>query len=89
MKKEYVKPEIKIIDLGNLELLKKIKREITLTCKGLRLSKKISCRELSKIFNLEESAISEIERGKRNLTIDMLFKYCDFFNVSSNYILGF
>ena len=57
--------------------------------KDLRKEKKLSCRELSKKFDLEESSISEIERGKRNLTLSNLIKYCKFFKVSSDYILGF
>ena len=79
----------KIINFENLEITKERKRQICLICKNLRLEKGISTRELSRIFNLEESAISEIERGKRNLTINMLIKYCSYFHVTANYILGF
>jgi len=56
--------------------------------KKLRQEKKLSARQLSKIFEMEESTISEIERGKRNLTIETLKKYCDFFQQPSDYILG-
>ena len=56
--------------------------------KKLRQEKKLSARQLSKIFEMEESTISEIERGKRNLTIETLKKYCNFFQQPSDYILG-
>lgn len=62
--------------------------ETRILLKKLRLQKKISTRELSRIFDMEESAISEIERGKRNLTIFTLLKYCNFFKVSADWLLG-
>ncbi len=55
--------------------------------KEIRLNKNISTRELSRIFDVEETSVSQIERGKKNLTIKMLKKYCVFFNVSSDRIL--
>ena len=56
--------------------------------KKIREEKGISARQLSFIFNIEESAISEIERGKRNLTVEMLKKYCKYFNESADKILN-
>ena len=56
--------------------------------KKLRKEKNISTRELSRIFDVEETSVSQIERGKKNLTIDMLKKYCEFFNESADIILN-
>ena len=56
--------------------------------KEIRLEKGISARQLSSIFNAEESAVSQIERGKRNLTVKMLKKYCEYFDVSADKILN-
>lgn len=55
--------------------------------KRLRKDKKITANQLSKIFEMEESTISEIERGKRNLTINLLKKYCEYFQQPADYIL--
>lgn len=56
--------------------------------KKIRIKKGISARHLSIMFDIEESAISEIERGKRSLTIKMLKKYCEYFNESADAILN-
>ena len=40
--------------------------------KKLRKEKGLSARQLSEIFNLEESAISEIERGKKTPSLKRL-----------------
>ncbi len=54
----------------------------------LRLEKRLTLRELSEILNISYSNIAMIERGERNLTSDTLVIFSDFFNVSTDYLLG-
>ena len=53
----------------------------------LREDKKLTQSQLAKIFNCNQITISQYERGTRALSIEMLVKYADFFNVSTDYIL--
>ena len=55
--------------------------------KELREDKKMTQAELGKVFNCNQITISQYERGTRALSIEMLIKYADFFNVSTDYIL--
>lgn len=56
--------------------------------KELRIEKRITLRELADKLNMSYSNIAMIERGERNYTSDSLKSFCDFFNVSSDYLLG-
>lgn len=55
----------------------------------LRKEKGLTLRELADKLHLAFSNIAMIERGERNFTSDSLKLFCDFFNVSSDYLLGF
>lgn len=55
--------------------------------KELREENKLTQSELGKIFNCNQITISQYERGTRALSIEMLIKYADYFNVSTDYIL--
>lgn len=54
----------------------------------LRVEKGISQTELAKEFDCNKQYISLIESGDRDLSITMLERYADFFNVSTDYLLG-
>ena len=54
----------------------------------LREDRHLTQANLGKIFNCNQITISQYERGTRSLSIEMLVKYADFFNVSTDYILG-
>lgn len=54
----------------------------------LRSEKRISLRELSDKVMISHSALSNVENGKRNLTDIDIKVLTDFFNVSSDYLLG-
>ena len=56
--------------------------------RGLREDKDLTQSELGKIFNVNQIAISQYERGTRALSIEMLVLYAKFFNVSADYIIG-
>lgn len=54
----------------------------------LRVEKGISQTELAKELDCNKQYISLIEKGDRDLSITMLERYADFFNVSTDYLLG-
>lgn len=44
---------------------------------------------IAKILNITRQQYQLYESGKRKLPIDLLAELCKFYNVSSDYILGF
>lgn len=56
--------------------------------KTLREEKGLTIKELSQKINCNEKTISFYENGERELSIGTLQKYADFFNVSTDYLLG-
>lgn len=56
--------------------------------KGLREDKDLNQSQLSKIFNISQQTLSQYETKRRTLPIEILKKYAEFFNVSTDYILG-
>ena len=54
----------------------------------LREEKGISQTERAKELECNKQYISKIENGERGLSLAMLEKYADFFNVSTDYLLG-
>ena len=70
---------------------KKIREDFEFTEKGYRLTTK----NLAEIFKakgystLTDNAIRKIETGKRNVSEYELHGYCEVFNTTSDYLLGF
>lgn len=60
-------------------------------CKELRedMIPKTNQSQLGKIFNMSQKKISRLETGKSQITPDEIEIYCRYFNVSSDYLLGF
>lgn len=56
--------------------------------KALRTAKKISQKEFGKRFGLAESTIGMYERDERRPDFELLNKFADFFEVSTDYLLG-
>lgn len=54
----------------------------------LRIENKLSPGEVSDIVDKSESHIMQLERGSRNLTVEMLCKFADVYNTDPNTILG-
>ncbi|BBW96529.1 helix-turn-helix domain-containing protein [Geobacillus icigianus] len=48
----------------------------------LRQLHNISANKLSKELNIDPSTINKIEKGTAKPSIDLLFKICDYFNIS-------
>lgn len=56
--------------------------------KNLRVSKKLSQRELANLLKVAPNTLSQWERGVRNPDPSTLKEIADFFNVSLDYLLG-
>lgn len=54
----------------------------------LRNEKGLSQTELANKLNCNKQLISKLESGERSLSMTMLKAYADFFNVSTDYLLG-
>lgn len=54
----------------------------------LRKERNMSQKEFSKIFNVAQNTISQWEQGKRNMDTEILLKLADFFQVTTDYLLG-
>lgn len=54
----------------------------------LRLEKHLSLRDLADKVHISFSALSLAENEKRNLTDSDIEIFCNFYNVSSDYLLG-
>ena len=56
--------------------------------KELRREKNITMKHLGEIIGVSESAVSQYENGKRQPDQTILIKIADYFNVSTDYLLG-
>lgn len=56
--------------------------------KTLRAKKGITAFELSEALDCSISHISQIEQGRRKMSVELLCKLTDFFNTDANSILG-
>lgn len=54
----------------------------------LRIKNNLTSRELSKVLNISESSISLYENGKRKPRIELIIKIADYFNVTTDFLLG-
>lgn len=54
----------------------------------LRRDKKLSQKELASIFHLAASTISSYEMGVHSPHVEQLANFADFFNVTTDYLLG-
>ena len=71
---------------GNRMKYDKIETGVNL--RQLRIENKLSPGEVSDIVDKSESHIMQLERGSRNLTVEMLCKFADVYNTDPNTILG-
>ena len=56
--------------------------------KNERISKGYTQKRVAEVLGVTYNAISQYESGIREPNIDFLIKICDFFDVSSDYLLG-
>lgn len=55
----------------------------------LRKKKDLTLDEVGKQVFLSRSVVGRLESGKMTLTEDYIKKFCQFYNVSSDYLLGY
>ena len=55
----------------------------------LRESKKLTQKQLAEKLGLNQQDISRYETEQIDLSTEMIRKFCEFFEVSSDYLLGF
>ena len=56
--------------------------------KELRTQRKITQEELGKIINVQKAAVSKYELGRAVPSTDVLTKLANYFNVTTDYLLG-
>lgn len=56
--------------------------------RALREDKDITQKNLADHFHIAQNTYSQYENGKREIPISVLIKLCQYFEVSSDYILG-
>lgn len=56
--------------------------------KELRKARKITQEDLAKSIGLVKSSISAYEKGSKYPSIEVIIKLCNYFSVSSDYLLG-
>lgn len=56
--------------------------------KELRKEKNLTQKELAQIFSTTDDSIFSWEKGRSQPPIDMIRKFCEFFEVSADYLLG-
>lgn len=63
--------------------------EFTKRMRDLREDRDLKQADVAEFLNITRQQYQLYESGKRQLPIDLLMKLCKFYNVSSDYILGF
>lgn len=56
--------------------------------KELRKEKRLTMKGLAEKLHMTDSSISMMENGQRGITMENLITFCNFFDVSSDYLLG-
>lgn len=56
--------------------------------KDLRKKRKLTQAELSDSINIGQSTLANFENGKRTIPVDIVIQLAQFFNVSTDYLLG-
>lgn len=56
--------------------------------RDLREDRDLTQKELAKLLSFTTSAYSKIERGERSLTAEVLITLSNYYNVSTDYLLG-
>ena len=56
--------------------------------KELRLEKGLSQAELAKALSVTQTALGKWELGQRSPNVDMIINICNYFKVSSDYLIG-
>lgn len=56
--------------------------------KDIREDKDLTQKSIAKLLGIQQNSYSQIENGKNNIQIDHLVKLAEFYNTSTDYLLG-
>ncbi len=56
--------------------------------KELRLSQNLTQAEIAKVLSVKQNTYAQYESGQRQISIDALIKLAEYYDVSTDYILG-
>lgn len=56
--------------------------------KELRLEKKLIQAEVAEILNISRNTYTQYENNTRSISIELLIKLADYYNVSLDYVVG-
>lgn len=56
--------------------------------RALREDADMNQTEMGKILSVSQNAISKYEKSERNVPIEIIIKYANYFNVTSDWLLG-
>ena len=56
--------------------------------KDIREDKDLTQKEIAQILGIQQNSYSQIENGTNNIQIDHLVKLANFYNTSTDYLLG-
>lgn len=66
----------------------KQKRGIAMRIKDLREDSDITQQTIADYLNIKQNTYSQYENGQRQLPIDILIKIAEYYDVSTDYLLG-
>lgn len=78
----------RVLGIFVVKFLGGYKNDFSNTSKTLRKEKGLSQVQLAEALNISKACISMIEIGKNEPTANTLLKYADFFQCSTDYLLG-
>lgn len=66
----------------------KIRRQVGENLRSYREDRKLTQEQLSELVGIERTAVSNMEGGKQNVTLEQLLNFCEVFEVSPNEFLS-
>ena len=68
-------------------ILTNTKTEIGRRIRNFRLSNNLTQAQLAESLDISTNFVSEVETGKKNISLEILFRLCQYYNLSADYIL--
>ena len=76
------------MSISHFEISYNIFEVIQMRLRDLREDADITQKQLADYLNIKQNTYSQYENGQRQLPIDILIKLAQYYNVSTDYILG-
>lgn len=75
--------------LKNIETEKEFRLFLGERLRYIRINKNLTQADIAELLDLSNNYISEVERGRYNISLFLIFKFCDSLDISINELLGF